>query len=793
RRADIETYERAKRALVGSHLHLARGGHVRNEDVTPGAELTLSQSFRPVPGIAEAVNAIFKDEIAPPSDGGLYQPAYVPLHPYRDAVGERAAVALVYPPPGHDEELEKMPSARRLEARCVAAMISRIIAEGWRVEDKKERAVRPARYGDIAILAERFEYSDAYAEALADADVPLRISGGRHFYMSHEVHSLVAVLKALANPHDRLSLVAALRGPFFGVSDEELLLAKCAQGTLSYLGQECGTAGQASRATAERVPVPPAFAAATAVLREFHERRDAEPTPLLLQRLYERTKVLELFLLRPRGEQRVANLLKVVVQARALEATQRVSFRSFVRWLARLHQTEAREAESASSEAGDDTVQFLSVHAAKGLEFPIVLLVDMSKDRRHANSFCVLRGRPPQDGQFAFYLGEKKAGFQTANWPGDDYERLREDAEDARRFYVAATRARDCLLLFPGWCKGAAGPARFLREAAQPEDPDWGAVTPKGLVYDTRTLDLTPPPPRAFRLAPPAAEPRSAEAQARLAARAQWQQQVAASLATATGGRVAVSPSRLEEGLTAPSDEPEATAGSGAGRRIGSLVHRCLQRSTLDDPAAVHARLHAEAKALALSAEQIQQAARLLDTALASPLLARARAAGCQHEVPFSIIVGGGVHSRRGAPVPSHARGTAGLSSSAPVREECGTAGLSSSVLGHGDTAGQASRATGILLTGAMDLLFVENGRVVVVDFKTDAVQDEAELARRADAYTPQAAAYALAARTALCKPVAEVVLFFLSQGREWRIPVTDLLLRHAAEQVQGVASSIGT
>ncbi len=731
RRADIETYERAKRALAGSHLHFAHGRHVPNEDVTPGAELTLSQSFRPVPGIAEAVNAIFKDQIVPPADGGLYQPAYVPLHPFREATGDRAAVALLYPPPGHDDELEKIESARRLEARCVATMIRRIVAEErWQVEEKpkdkerKDRVFRDARYGDIAILAERFQFSDTYAEALADADVPLRISGGKHFYMSYEVHSLVAVLKALDNPHDRLSLVAALRGPFFGVSDDELLLAKCAQGTLSYLGDT------------GKMPVPPAFAAAVAVLREFHERRDAEPIPLLLQRLYERTKVLELFLLRPRGEQRVANLLKVIVQARALEATQRVSFRSFVRWLARLHQTEAREAESASSEAGDDTVQFLSVHAAKGLEFPIVFLVDMTKGQRGSGSFAVLRDKSPEEGQFAFYLGSKDGVFRTANFPGDDYERARDDAERARLFYVAATRASDYLLMFPGWCGGKAGPARFLREAGRPESPDWGAVTPEGLVYDTRTLDLAPPPPRAFRLAPPATGPLTAAAEARLAARAQWQQAVAATLATATRGRVAVSPSHLEEGLTPPSDEPEATAGSDAGRRIGSLVHRCLQRSTLDDPADVHARLQAEAKALALSAEQVQHAARLLDTALASPLLARARAAGCQHEVPFAIEVS------------------------------------------------RIEDATPVLLTGAMDLLFIENGRVVVVDFKTDAVRDEAELARRADAYAPQAAAYALAAQTALCKPVAEVVLFFLSQGREWRIPVTDLLLRHAEQQV---------
>ncbi|HUT33698.1 MAG TPA: UvrD-helicase domain-containing protein [Planctomycetota bacterium] len=729
RRADIEVYERAKDAL-------RRQGEL----------LALSQSFRPVPGVAAAVNAIFAPCIRKPDDG-LYQPEYVALDPYRLAVGSRPAVVLLPPPSALAEEFESQDAARRLEARCVAAMIHRIVEEErWEIEDPSKDAMprnRPVAYRDIAVLARTYASTDHYADAFAAADIPLRIVGGRRFYTTHEVHALLAVLQAIDNPHDRVALVAALRGPFFGASDDELMLAAHARGPLSYLdAAHAGTVGNAM-----------------AVLREFHQRRNDEGLALFLQRLFERTKALELFSLRPLGEQRVANLLKIADQARALEATQRVSFRGFVRWLSRLQETEARETESPSAEAGDNFVQLLSIHGAKGLEFPVVFVADMTSAERHAARFIVLRDHPASEGRFAFYLGTKRDCVRTANWPGDDYEERRAKAESARLFYVAATRARDLLFLLPGWGKKSEeGFSRFL-----------GPSLPGALAYDTGTLDLAGAPPRAFRIPPPGDAP-SPAVRRRLADRERWREGIAATIATANRGMPATTPSRLEEGLAPASDAGShlhlahggnvrngdvtpAGAGSDLGRRLGSAVHQCLRRATLEDRAAVLARLRAEAVKLDLTPDQVQDAARLLDVALASPLLRRARAASaCYHEVPFAVEVGG------------------------------------------------------TLLTGAMDLLFVEGDQVVVVDFKTDAARDEHEIARRAAAYTPQAAAYALAVshlhlalggpvrnedatpRT-LCKPVREVVLFFLSQGREWRIPVTDLLLRQAAQRVSSISN----
>jgi ATP-dependent exoDNAse (exonuclease V) beta subunit len=137
--------------------------------------------------------------------------------------------------------------------------------------------------------------------------------------------------------------------------------------------------------------------------------------------------------------------------------------------------------------------------------------------------------------------------------------------------------------------------------------------------------------------------------------------------------------------------------------------------------------LASKARELGLFPADARRAAELLEAALGSAILRRARSArACYSEVPFSIRVGD------------------------------------------------------VLLTGAMDLLFAESDGVVVVDYKTDAARGEAELARLAAAYRPQMLAYALAAQRTLCKPVKEVVLCFLSSGWEWVIPITEAALREA-------------
>ncbi|NQT87325.1 UvrD-helicase domain-containing protein, partial [bacterium] len=681
RRADIEVYEQAKSVV-------ARQGEV----------LHLSQSFRMVPHLAEAVNAVFAPVMQRPEDGA-YQPDYVPLVPYRETPGDAAFLAP--PPPGIAEDMENVDDWHRAEAGYAAALCRRLVEAGHVVEDPDTREPRAVEYGDIAVLARRFASANAYADAFAEAGVPFQIVGGKHFYTADEVHGLVAVLQAVDDPHDRVARVAALRGPFFGVSDDELVIAE-AHGGFDTIAEPA------------------------AVLRELHELRNAAAPSRLIERLFERTKALELFLLRPRGAQRVANLLKIVERAREMEAAERVSFRGFVRWLSQVRETDAGEGEAPLAGKAD-CVRFLSIHASKGLEFPVVLVADLASSPLSGDHFVVHRER----GDFAFYLKSKDGPFRTANWPGDAYEEQRQEAEQARLLYVAATRARDRLFLMTHWAGKARGKPfqRFLNAAfADPAAP-WGERLPCGVVLEPPTFDAEGAASRARRIEVPEGPP-SAQARERLAARTAWQGELNALLATADGGTRWCTPSRLGHGFVAADATASGEeAGSDDGRRIGTAVHQALERACLATADELDAAARSAAREQGLSDGAAETVRRLVATAAGSDLLRRAREAGGQHEVPFAVAV------------------------------------------------------EDVILSGSIDLLFVEDGELTLVDFKTDAGQD---LAALADAYRPQMLAYALAARRTLCTPVREVILFFLAAGREWPIAVTDDALAEVADEIVG-------
>jgi ATP-dependent helicase/nuclease subunit A len=173
--------------------------------------------------------------------------------------------------------------------------------------------------------------------------------------------------------------------------------------------------------------------------------------------------------------------------------------------------------------------------------------------------------------------------------------------------------------------------------------------------------------------------------------------------------------------------ESDRLPAGGEGRGIGLLVHQALERVALAGRGSLDAILDAEGRELGLSAEACAEARRLVDVAIGSDLWRRAHAGSdCYHEVPFSVEVRGAV------------------------------------------------------LAGSMDMLYMEEGEAVIVDFKTDAVRGAAGVEGRAAVYRSQVLAYALAAQRILCKPVREVILFFLTDGREWRLPITDELLREA-------------
>ena len=273
--------------------------------------------------------------------------------------------------------------------------------------------------------------------------MPFRLVGGKEYFARDEVRAFANVLRAVDNPADRLAVFAALRSPFFGFSDDDLWQLVAKGGALNYLA-----------------PVPPGFPGATALAAAFelltslHRRRRVRPPSDVIVRLFEKTRALAAYRLRPEGDQLVANLWKTLDVARAYEAAGPTTLRALVRYLEEETEGGAEEGDSPVGDQAGAQVEVVTVHKAKGLEYPIVVLGD------------ILYGQPPAARSVLRHAEGrgwvKIGGFEPEGW-GEAVaaEKLQAAAEDRRLLYVALTRARDHLVVpcLPGEIpKGWMGP-----------------------------------------------------------------------------------------------------------------------------------------------------------------------------------------------------------------------------------------------------------------------------------------------------------------------------------------------
>ena len=401
----------------------------------------LTTSFRSVPQIQACVNAAFAPLMT--GDAVTLQADYVPLSPHRaDIAGQPAVVALPVPEPYGVRNL----SAVKIEQSipdAIGAFIDWVITDsGWKVSGRAAAsgaATSPVQARDICILFRRFlsfgeDITQPYVRALEARGVRHVLVGGKSFHDREEVETLRAALSAIEWPDDELAVFAALRGALFALGDEELLEWK-----------------QRFRVFHPfRIPVVEAQAAglrhlapiveSLRVLQRLHRRRNYRPVAETIQDLLEATRAHVGIVLRSAGEQALANVLHVADLAREYEAGGGLSFRGFVDELRDASES-AQAGEAPILEEGSDGVRLMTVHKAKGLEFPIVVLADLTCKLARAEAG---RWLDPGHNVCALKLG----GWAPIDLLLHDAEESSRDRAEAERLtYVAATRARDILVV----------------------------------------------------------------------------------------------------------------------------------------------------------------------------------------------------------------------------------------------------------------------------------------------------------------------------------------------------------
>ncbi|HEY7820416.1 MAG TPA: UvrD-helicase domain-containing protein, partial [Vicinamibacteria bacterium] len=427
RRADVSLYQRVK-----DMLHRA------------GAKpVYLTVSFRSVPGIQALVNSTMSAAMKPTHQN--HQADYVPLHDHRgDIPRQPAVIALPIPRPYGDWGRLTFYAMQKSEPKAVAAWVRWLLEEsgslGWRVSSRGSEELRPIRPSDVCLLFRRFvnfgkPVTQPYVEALAELDVAHVLVGGRGFHQREEIDAMRVALAAIERPDDELSVFSTLRGPLFAIGDEALFLFRSQHGPLhpfrATSGPDIGQDQRGGEAASIR--------GALDVLGALHRDRNRRPIALTLRELLDRTRSHAGFALWQPGDQVLANVLRLLQIARTFEEGGGLSFRGFVDHLDALAE-ESDRSEQPMIEDGVEGVRLMTVHKAKGLEFPVVILCDVTCQlstgaSRHVDSDRKL---------WAMRL----AGCSPAELlEHEDVESERDRAESLRLLYVAATRARDLLVV----------------------------------------------------------------------------------------------------------------------------------------------------------------------------------------------------------------------------------------------------------------------------------------------------------------------------------------------------------
>lgn len=427
----------------------------RHERLAPdGASLALRTSFRSRPGVIEAVNGVFAARL----------PGYSPLRAGRVEEGPHPDVELLLTDTrGWEGRGESGQPWRRAEAALLAGRVAELLDAGR------------ARAGDVVVLLRAVGDLDLFEGALRERGLRTLASVGG-FWGHQQTADLIAYLRVLANPLDDLALHGVLASPLGGCSLDGLaLLARRARraGT-SVWEAALSLAAEDAGEDAPRAGDRAAMARLCGLVERERVGLGGRSIALLLERGMGACGYLE----RIRGceepQRRLANVHKLLRLARRFEADEGRDLRGFLDHVERLQAGRGVEPDAPVEGADPDAVRLMTVHAAKGLEFPVVCVADLGRQPN---------GQTPDllvDGQL---LGLRLVGLDGGSEPALDYEELserrrREEAEEEDRIlYVAMTRARELLVLsgsvdLARWPASRRSPISWLVPALAPGLPE---------------------------------------------------------------------------------------------------------------------------------------------------------------------------------------------------------------------------------------------------------------------------------------------------------------------------------
>lgn len=441
-------------AFRGADVSVFDGVRVSVGDHDKGQELDLTVSFRSHPGLISAFNTLFSAILVRDDDSPVakYQIEFdQAMQAFRQELPDAEAktyapIELIIQRNASSSKLpDFVPSDERRvwEAHEIAKRLMQLRAESAPVHDKEANTLKAYDYGDTAILFQSTSHITTYEQVFKAMGIPFVTLAGRGYYNRQEVWDVLNLLKALHNPADNLSLASALRSPMFGFSDEMLYVLR------------------SIREEDSRKPIQLWDALSAEIfdylsedeISRIHTARDLLQS---LRTLAGRVTISELlrialaktgYLATLTGLQGGARLRRNVEKLIDIaEQSGKITLGAFSHYLNDLSASEVREGEATLDTAG--VVRLMTVHASKGLEFPVVVLADASWERRGGGGKQIIYDSDTSS--LACKIFDEVEGKYVDSFAYRQATRLqslREEAERKRLLYVAATRARDCLII----------------------------------------------------------------------------------------------------------------------------------------------------------------------------------------------------------------------------------------------------------------------------------------------------------------------------------------------------------
>ncbi|RMH06257.1 MAG: hypothetical protein D6704_07695, partial [Nitrospirae bacterium] len=701
-----------------------------------GEPYHLQSNFRSHRHLLAPINAWFRRLFPSHPQRGV-QPDYQPLIPVQDerppCSQERLEIHVVSP---DDAQNGNMEAATRAEAAHIASWLSTEVLGREKIWNNG--TITPIKPKHVAILLPAFTDAVLYLDALRQHGIPYRAEGEKHFFERQEVLDCINILRAVANPDDQIALVGVLRSPVGGCTDADIA-ALALQRRLDYR-RDSGSAS-------ETLPL------IYGVLRDLHRSLGHMPLPDVLNAVFHALPLEELAAASMDREQALANVWKLRDIVAELATRPGFTLKGIIdklnQWVgdppdepgAMLYE------EGMEYEESEGALRVLSIHRAKGLEFPMVVVAGLHRELRSRKSAAWA-----QCEWTTGVVGMQVGPYRTI---GGLYVssklKQREQAERLRLLYVAMTRAKRRLVLSTAIPYSIQGHRQtlwgLLRQAFSPDLCSLvDSSTPSPSSFSRELLiDGSPILIRRIKgsrdevqIYPPITPAWNSDCRTEKPSRELWERRKQ-TWAQQTAHRRFLSPTGVATSQGSPGDISHSTSRSrvSSALLLGELAHRVLQAWDFSaDPHALpdfattvgRARVPTSMPWAEEVLAELREIMTVFSTSPAYQLLHHAHILG--RELPFAVPWPSIPHDPRG---------------STESQEDV--------------------RLNGCVMEGVVDVLYRYGGEVWVADYKTDRV-DAISLPQRIELYRGQLSIYTMAISRCLGMSLAGAHMIFLRTGQ---------------------------